>query len=59
MEGYGVLRAAQVAGVPAVEVRVISNEIEEQDRGRWQFEEAFARLGQVTRDLVAAFAAPG
>ncbi len=29
MEGYAVLRAAQMAGVPAIEVRVISNEIEQ------------------------------
>jgi futalosine hydrolase len=36
MEGFGVLRAAALAGVPAVEVRVVSNEIGEADRGRWQ-----------------------
>ena len=29
MEGFAVLRAAQMAGVPAIEVRVISNEIEQ------------------------------
>jgi futalosine hydrolase len=44
MEGYGVLRAAALAGVPALEVRVISNEVEEEDRARWQFAEAFAAL---------------
>ena len=32
MEGFGVLRAAALAGVPAVEVRAISNEIGEPDR---------------------------
>ena len=30
------LRAAALAGVPAVEVRAISNEIGEPDRSRWQ-----------------------
>ena len=44
MEGYGVLRAAQDAGVPALEVRVVSNEVEEQDRARWMFSEALGTL---------------
>jgi futalosine hydrolase len=52
MEGYGVLRAAELAGVPAVEIRVISNEIEEQDRARWRFTEAFATLHAVLPKLV-------
>lgn len=54
MEGYAVLRAAQLAGVPALEVRVISNEIEETDRARWRFDEAFARLREVTETLLSA-----
>jgi futalosine hydrolase len=52
MEGYGVLRAAELATVPAVEIRVISNEIEEQDRARWRFTEAFAALHTVLPRLV-------
>lgn len=44
MEGYGVLRAAALAGVPAVEVRVISNAIGEPDRSRWAIDEALAAL---------------
>jgi futalosine hydrolase len=35
MEGFGVLRAAERAGVSAVEVRVVSNEHREADRSRW------------------------
>ena len=54
MEGFGVLRAAARAGVPAVEVRVISNEIEESDRSRWLFDEAFAAITQMTPRLVEA-----
>jgi futalosine hydrolase len=44
MEGFGVLRACALAGVPAVEVRVISNEIGEADRSRWQVAEALDAL---------------
>lgn len=56
MEGFGVLRAAQRAGVPAIEIRVISNDIEEDDRARWHFEAAFAAITAVTPALVAALA---
>jgi predicted 5'-methylthioadenosine/S-adenosylhomocysteine nucleosidase len=44
MEGFGVLRACELAGVPAVELRAISNSPEEADRTRWRFDEAFAAL---------------
>jgi futalosine hydrolase len=54
MEGFGVLRAAQLAGVPAIEVRAISNEIEEQDRARWHFDAAFAAITAITPQLVRA-----
>jgi hypothetical protein len=45
MEGFGVLRACELAGVPAVELRAISNSPDEADRTRWQFNDAFAALG--------------
>ena len=53
MEGFAVLRACELAGVPAVEVRVVSNEIDEPDRARWRFEEAFALLAETLPRLVA------
>ncbi len=53
MEGFGVLRAAQLAGVPAIEVRAISNHIEEPDRARWHFDAAFAAIIAATPLLVA------
>ena len=56
MEGFAVLRAAELAGVPAVEVRVISNSPAEADRGKWRFEEAFARLGEVVPPLLEELA---
>ena len=52
MEGFAVLRACELARVPAVEVRAIANEIEEEDRGRWRFDEAFAALAQALPALV-------
>ena len=54
MEGFGVLRAAQLAGVPAIEVRAISNDIEEADRARWHFDAAFAAITAITPQLVRA-----
>jgi futalosine hydrolase len=54
MEGFGVLRAADRAGVPAIEVRAISNAIEEHDRSRWRLEDAFTAITTLTPRLVAA-----
>src|SRR5215218_2770414 len=55
MEGFGVLRAAQLAGVPAVEVRAISNDIEEGDRKHWRLDDAFAAITALTPLLVTEF----
>jgi futalosine hydrolase len=44
MEGFAVLRAARLAGVPAIEVRAVSNEIDEPDRTRWRFDDALVAL---------------
>lgn len=44
MEGFGVLRACELAGVPAVELRVVSNAPNENDRGKWRIDEALAVL---------------
>jgi futalosine hydrolase len=51
MEGFGVLRAAQLAGIPAVEVRAISNDVED-ERARWRLDDAFAAITSVTPLLV-------
>jgi futalosine hydrolase len=51
MEGFGVLRACALAGVPAVELRVISNTPDEPDRSKWRFEEAFAVLAEALARL--------
>ena len=54
MEGFGVLRAAALAGVPAVELRAVSNHTGEQDRGKWRIDDALAVLAGATATLVAA-----
>ena len=56
MEGFGVLRAAELAGVPAVEVRAISNELGEDDRSRWDVPAAVAALHAALPRLLAALA---
>ena len=53
MEGFGVLRAAEQAGIPAVELRAISNIVEETDRSRWDIGAALAALADAGRTLVA------
>lgn len=53
MEGFAVLRAAALADIPAIEVRVISNDIEEADRSRWQFDLAFDTVTRLTPQWVA------
>jgi nucleoside phosphorylase len=57
MEGFAVLRACELAGVPAVEIRVIANEIDEPDRTRWRFDDAFAALAELMPRLVAVASA--
>jgi futalosine hydrolase len=56
MEGFAVLRACALAGVPAVEVRVVSNEVGERDRARWQIPVALAALAEALPRLLAAAA---
>jgi len=56
MEGFGVLRAAALAGVPAVEIRAISNAVAEADRSHWRIDDALDALAAATARLVAALA---
>ncbi|HZP73861.1 MAG TPA: hypothetical protein VFA97_10850 [Gaiellaceae bacterium] len=56
MEGFGVLRAAALAGVPALEVRAISNPVAERNRDRWHVGDALAALGAALPPLLAGLA---
>ena len=51
MEGFGVLRACELAHVPAVELRAISNEVGEPDRAKWRLNDAFAALATALERL--------
>jgi nucleoside phosphorylase len=57
MEGFGVLHAATLAGVPAVEVRVVSNVIEEPDRTLWRFDLALDVLADAIPAVTATIQA--
>ena len=54
MEGFGVLRACALAGVPAVELRAVSNAPDQVDRGTWSYEDAFAALGDAVARVLAS-----
>lgn len=52
MEGFAVLRACELAAVPAVEVRVIVNNVDEPDRARWRFDDGLALLREIVPPLI-------
>ena len=54
MEGFAVLRACELADVPALEMRAVVNEISEPDRARWRFEDGFALLRSAVPRLLEA-----
>ncbi len=56
MEGFAVLRAAETAGVPAIEVRAVSNAFDA-SRADWRIEEALAALTEAVPLLIEAFRA--
>jgi nucleoside phosphorylase len=55
MEGFAVLRAAELGGVPAVEVRAISNQVDD-PRSEWRLEEAVAAIRSMLPRLLEALA---
>src|SRR5262245_5235969 len=56
MEGFAVLRACEQAGIPAVEIRAISNELAENDRSRWRIGRALDALGDALPRVLEATA---
>jgi futalosine hydrolase len=54
MEGFAVLRAAEIAGVPAVEVRGISNIVGDRAESRWNFAAGAAGLERVLNALLGS-----
>jgi futalosine hydrolase len=53
MEGFAVLRACELAGVPAVEVRAVCNEIGEGDRALWMMRRGLEVLSDALPRLLA------
>ena len=56
MEGFGVLRACEQAGIPAVEIRAVSNELTENDRSRWRIGRALEALADALPRILEAAA---
>lgn len=56
MEGFAVLRAAELAEVPALELRAISNDADDPDRSLWRRDEASAALQAAVSRVLAALA---
>ena len=54
MEGFAVLRACQLAGVPALEVRAVSNALGEGDRARWELRRGLDALDEAVPRLLEA-----
>lgn len=54
MEGFAVLRACELAQVPAVEIRAISNQMGEGDRELWQVRRGLDALADVLPRVLAA-----
>lgn len=59
MEGFAVLRAAELAGVPALELRAVANRIAEADRARWRFDDALAVLAEALPRALEALSTTG
>jgi futalosine hydrolase len=53
MEGFAVLRACELVGVPALELRAVSNHVED-DRGDWRVDEALDALSDAIGTAIAA-----
>jgi nucleoside phosphorylase len=56
MEGFGALRAAGLAGVPALELRAVSNPVGEADRGLWRVDDALDALRRALPPLLEELA---
>lgn len=54
MEGFGVAEAARAHGVPALELRAVSNAIGPRDKDAWRIGEALGALSGAFRKLAAA-----
>jgi futalosine hydrolase len=56
MEGFAVLRAAEIAGVAAIEVRGISNIVCDRQKSRWDFQAGVRGVESILNALLALVA---
>ena len=54
MEGAAVVHAARIAGLPAIEIRAISNTTGNRDAQQWDLELALTNLGTAVTAAVVA-----
>ncbi|MDE2481193.1 MAG: futalosine hydrolase [bacterium] len=54
MEGFSVLRAAELLGIPAIEVRGISNIVGNRERSRWSFSSGIEGLKPILTATIDA-----
>lgn len=57
MEGYGVAIAAQLRGLPVLEIRAVSNRVGPRDRSAWRMKEAFEAIEAAGKALAEVFTA--
>lgn len=58
MEGFGVAEAAAAHGVPALELRAVSNAVGPRDRAAWRIGDALAALTDAFRRIPSALVVP-
>jgi futalosine hydrolase len=59
MEGFAVLRACERAGVPAIELRGISNRVGSRERSGWNFDAGLSGLARIAQALFEIVDAAG
>lgn len=55
MEGAAIARVCEAYSIPLVEIRCISNYVEDRDTDKWQMKQACSKVGQVAAFLIEKF----
>ncbi|THB70512.1 MAG: futalosine hydrolase [Desulfobulbaceae bacterium] len=55
MEGAALARVCKFLAIPLLEMRVVSNMVEDRDKSRWKIEEAVDRMGVVGTTVINSF----
>jgi futalosine hydrolase len=57
MEGAAVARVCKEFSLPCLEIRCISNMVEDRDQAKWQLQEACTQVGKAVATIAAGFVA--